>query len=109
MNQRSGNNNNVNIINPTTYEEEWTKLSFVLELRVKYFNNHLAFYQFLEKAYYHIVMHYKDKGDLDPPFHDMADPTTTMESRHKPKKPEADDSDKVDLEIYKEEIKQFVH
>ena len=49
------------------------------------------------------------RSDLDPPFHDMADPTTTMESRHKPKKPEADDSDKVDLEIYKEEIKQFVH
>ena len=43
---------------------------------------------------------------------DLIDPTTEFQTKNKPVKPESgqdeDNSDEVDQEIYKEEVKQFV-
>ena len=61
-----------------------------------------------------MISNFKDGGDIQPLFVDLVDPTKEFQNKNKPVKPEDDSNeenpvDKVDQEIYKEEIKQFAN
>ena len=82
-------------------------------MRVEQLNKKLPFHQFVEKVYYHAVTTYKDGGDLHPLFFEFENPLNSLVNKHWPIKREPVDYkdetvDEVDLEIYKEEIKQFM-
>ena len=53
----------------------------------------------------------KDGGDIQPLYATLTDPNDNFTSKYKPIKPKHDDAgelDEVDMEIYREEVKQFV-
>ena len=62
--------------------------------------------------YFYVVKKFKDGGDLYPLFHGLANLVEALLKKHKPSPPvkREDDEpiDDVDVEIYKEEIKEFV-
>ena len=81
-------------------------------LRVERQTKKLPFHQFVEKVYYHAVTTHRDKGGLHPLF--FIDPLKFLITKHRLVKPEPkcdnnDSTDNVEIKIYKEEIKQFMH
>ena len=110
--QRRAPKNNPPTSNPSNYEGECTDLGVILALRIERMSKKVPFHQFIEKVYFYIVTNFKDGGDLYPLFHGLSDPINTLLKKHKPTKPikkeEGEPMDDVDMEIYKEEIKQFV-
>ena len=101
-------------INNQTYTGECEDLGYILALRSEKFDKEVPFQVFMEKLATYVVSHLKDGGDIQVIFTDMKVPTKSFNELHKPVKPEKgksskdDDVDEVDLEIYKEEVKQFV-
>ena len=82
-----------------------------MALRIERFNKKIPFHQFIKKVYFYIVTNFKDGGDLYPLFHGLTNPVELLLKKHKPLPPvkrEDEPIDDVDMEIYKEEIKQFV-
>ena len=101
-------------INNQTYTGECEDLGYILALRSEKFDKNVSFQIFMEKLATYVVSHLKDGGDIQAIFTEMKDPTKSFNELHKPTKPKKDESseesdiDEVDLEIYKEEVKQFV-
>ena len=79
---------------------------------MKQFDKKVSFQEFSDKVANHVVTNFKDGGDIQPLFVDLIDPTREIQVKNKPIKPETNEDeenpDEVDLEIYKEEVKQFV-
>ena len=98
--------------NLSTFKGECSDLGVILALQIEHFNKKLPFHQFIEKEDFYIVTNFKDRGDLYLLFHGLINLVDTILKKHKPIKPlKKEDngaSDDVDLEIYKEEIKEFV-
>ena len=75
------------------------------------FDKKVQFQVFLEKLGTYIVSNRKDGGDIQPLYANLTDPSDNLVAKYKPAKPEYDvsgDVDEVDMEIYREEVKQFV-
>ena len=75
------------------------------------FDKKVQFQVFLEKLGTYIVSNLKDGGDIQPLYANLADPNDNFVAKYKPTKPDYDASgeiDEVDMEIYREEVKQFV-
>ena len=98
--------------NPTSYVGENKSVSIILALRLEQFDKKVSFQEFSDKVANHVVTNFKDGGDIQPLFVDLIDPTREIQVKNKPIKPETNEDeenpDEVDLEIYKEEVKQFV-
>ncbi len=101
-------------VNNQSYTGECEDLEYILALHSEKFDKKVPFQVFMEKLATYVVSHLKDGGDVQMIFTEMKDPTKTFNELHKPIKPERgesgddDEIDEVDLEIYKEEVKQFV-
>ena len=98
--------------NPTSYVGENESVGVILALRSERFDKKVSFQEFMDKIANYVVTNYKDGGDIQPLFVDLVDPTSDFQAKNKPVKPESnqdeENPDEVDLEIYKEEVKQFV-
>ena len=98
--------------NPTSYVGKNESVGIILALRLEHFDKKVSFQEFTDKVANHVVANFKDGGDIQPLFMDLIDPTREFQVKNKTIKPETNEdeenSDKVDLEIYKEEMKQFV-
>ena len=98
--------------NPTSYVGKNESVGIILALRLEHFDKKVSFQEFTDKVANHVVPNFKDGGDIQPLFMDLIDPTREFQVKNKTIKPETNEdeenSDKVDLEIYKEEMKQFV-
>ena len=82
-----------------------------LALHSEKFDKKVQFQVFLEKLGTYIVSNLKDGGDIQPLYANLVDPNDNFTVKYKPTKPDHDASgemDEVDLEIYREEVKQFV-
>ena len=81
-------------------------------MRSKRFDKEVSFKEFTNKVANYVVSSFKDGSDIQPLFVDLIDPTKEFQTKNKPVKPESgqdeEDTDEVDQEIYKEEVKQFV-
>ena len=98
-------------INNQTYAGESEDLGYILALRSERFDKKVPFQIFMERLATYVVSNLKDGGDIQIIFTELKDPTKSFNELHKPIKPETsegDELDEVDLEIYKEEVKQFV-
>ena len=96
--------------NPTSYNGENDSIGVILALRAEHFNKKVSFQEFVEKVSNYVVSNFKDGGDIQPLFVDLVDPTKEFQNKNKPVKPEDDNNeknptDKVNQEIYKEEVK----
>ena len=98
--------------NPTSYVGENESVGVILALRSERFDKKVSFQEFTDKVANYVVINFKDGGDIQPLFTDLIDPTSEFQAKNKPIKPEGNEEeenpDEVDLEIYKEEVKQFV-
>ena len=98
--------------NPTSYVGENEAVGVILALRSERFDKKVSFQEFTDKVANYVVTNFKDGGDIQPLFTDLIDPTSEFQAKNKPIKPEENEEegnpDEVDLEIYKEEVKQFV-
>ena len=59
----------------------------------------------------YIVSNLKDGGDIQPLYANLSDPNDNFITKYKPVKPDQSETgkvDEVDMEIYREEVKQFV-
>ena len=88
----------------------WRLFGFILALRSECFDKKIPFQTFTEKMNTCVVLNLEYGSNLQVLFTDPLDPTTDFQMLHKPKKSKTDqeDTNEVDLEIYKEEIMQFV-
>ena len=81
-------------------------------MRSEYFDKNVSFQEFTDKVANYVVSNFKDGGDIQPLFVDLIDPTRGFQTKNKPVKLESgqdeEDTDEVDQEIYKEEVKHFV-
>ena len=98
--------------NPTSYVGENESVGIILALRSERFDKKVSFQEFTDKVENYVVANFKDGGDIQPLFVDLIDPTGEFQVKNKPIKPKTNEDDEnpdeVDLEIYKEEVKQFV-
>ena len=97
--------------NPTNYSGQCEDIGCLLALRSERFDKKVQFRVFMEKMGNYVISNLKDGGDIQCIFHELKDPTENFLLTHKPVKPPQDEFrgvDKVDKEIYKEEVKQFV-
>jgi len=99
-------------VNGQAYAGENEDIGYVLAMRSEKFEKKVPFQIFVEKIATYVVSNLKDGGDIQTIFLEMKDPSKTFNESHKPIKPEKrdedEDIDEVDLEIYREEVKQFV-
>ena len=104
-------NNRIITTDSQSYQGECKDIGFILGLRSEKFDKKVQFQVFLEKLGTYIVSNLKDGGDIQPLYATLTDPSENFTSKYKPIKPEYDDIgevDEVDMEIYREEVKQFV-
>ena len=96
-------------LNPSTYSGECDGIDVILALRSERFDKKTTFQDFLEKMSTYVISNLKDGGDVLTLFTEQTDPTVDFEAKHKPIKPDQseDDVDEVDIDIYKEDIKQI--
>ena len=59
------------MFNPSTYKGECTDLGVILALQIEWSNKKVSLHHFIEKTYFHIVINFKDSGDLYPSFHSL--------------------------------------
>ena len=103
--------NRIITTNSQLHQGECEDIGYILGLRSKKFDKKVQFQVFLEKLGTYIVSNLKNGGDIQPLYATLADPSENFAAKHKPIKPESDESgelDEVDKEIYREEVKQFV-
>ena len=105
------NNNQINGVvhtNPHNYEGANTDVGAVIGLRHEKFKKKApSFESFLETLSTYVVSTLKDGSDMKPLFDKMTSPFIKLNNKHKPSKP-TEEADAVDMDIYKEEVKQFV-
>ena len=99
--------------NPTSYTGKNESIGVILALSAERFDKKVLFQEFVDKVSNYVVSNFKDGRDIQPLFVILIDPTKEFQRKNKPVKPEEDNSnenpmDKVDQEIYKEEVKQLV-
>ena len=103
--------NRIITTNFQTYQGECEDIGYILGLQSEKFNKKVQFQVFLEKLGTYIVSNLKDGGDIQPLYTTLSDPNENFASKHKPIKPESNETgelDEVDPEIYRKEVKQFV-
>ena len=103
--------NRVITTNNQSYKGECEDIGHILALRSEKFDKKVHFQVFLEKLGMYIVSNLKDGDDIQPLYANLVDPNDNFTAKYKPTKPDYDASgeiDEVDLEIYREEVKQFV-
>ena len=104
-------NNRIISINSQSYQGECEDIGYILALRSEKFDKKVQFQVFLEKLGTYRVSNLKDGDDIQPLFATLTDPSDNFTSKYKPTKPEYGDTgetNEVDIEIYREEVKQFV-
>ena len=103
--------NRVITTNNQSYKGKCEDIGYILALRSEKFDRKVQFQVFLEKLGTYVVSKLKDGGDIQPLYSNLVDPNDNFTTKYKPTKPDYDTSgeiDEVDLEIYREEVKQFV-
>ena len=103
--------NRVITTNNQLYKGECEDIGYILALRSEKFDRKVQFKIFLEKLGTYIISNLKDGGDIQPLYTNLVDPNDNFTTKYKPTKPDYGTSgiiDEVDLEIYREEVKQFV-
>ena len=90
-----------------SYQGECEDFGYIIALRPERFDKKIQYQTFLKKIRNYVTLNLKDRGDIYPLYTDLKDPTPIFQETHKPTKPETDVYD-IDLEIYSEEVKQFV-
>ena len=104
-------NNRVISTNNQSYQGECEDIGYILALRSEKFDKKVQFQIFLDKLGTYIISNLKDGGDIQPLYANLTDPNDNFITKYKPAKPdrnEAGEVDEVDMEIYREEVKQFV-
>ena len=110
QNHRCRGNRVITTINQS-YKGECEDIGYIIALRSEKFDRKLQFQVFLEKIGTYIVSNLKDGGDIQPLYANLIDPNDNFITKYKPTKLDYDlqgEIDEVDLEIYREEVKQFV-
>ena len=109
-NRRRGGNQRIAASNPTSYVGECEDIGIVLALRSERFDKKVSFVRFMEKMSNYVISNLKDGGDVQSLFIKYQDPTNAFITANKPVKPDENDPDvdEADVDIYKEDIKQFV-
>ena len=94
--------------NPSAFEGANSEIGAVLGLRHEKFKHKAPSYEnFLEKISTYAISNFKDGGDLKPLFRRMVDPTENLRKKKKPSTPDTD-TDTVDWDIYRKEVKEYV-
>ena len=97
--------------NYQSYQGECEDIGYILGLQSERFDKKVQFQVFLEKLGTYIVSNLKDGGYIQPLYSTLSDPNDNFATKHKPVKPEPNNSveiDEVDQEIYRKEVKQFM-
>ena len=96
--------------NAVSYHGECEEIGHTLALRSERFDKKLHFQSFLDKISNYVVPNLDNGGDIQSLYTDLEDPIQTFLINNKPIKPDVsnEEVDEVDMEIYREEVKQFV-
>ena len=82
-----------------------------MALRFEKFEKKVQFQVFIEKFSTYVISNLKDGGDKQYMYKDFKVPTSDFQTMNKPIKPDPSTDpnvDEVDVDLYREEVKQFV-
>ena len=97
--------------NSVSYKGQCEEIGVLLALRLEKFDKMVQFQVFIEKFDTYVISNLKDGGDIQCMYKEFKDPTEDFQSINKPVKPDSSTDptvDEVDVDLYKEEVKQFV-
>ena len=97
--------------NSFLYKGQCEEIGVLLALRSEKFKKKVQFQVFIEKFSTYVISNLKDRGDIQCMYKDFKDPTSDFQTMNKPIKPDPSTDpnvDEVDVDLYKEEVKQFV-
>ena len=104
-------------MNTSSYQGQREDIGFILALKSENFDRRIWFQIFLDKVSSYIVSKLEagswkldNGGDGQPLYTDLEDPTQSFQLNNMPIKLDAsnDDVNEIDMEIYHEEVNQFV-
>ena len=97
--------------NSFSYKGQCEEIGVLLALRSEKFDKKVRFQVFIENSSTYVISNLKDGGDIQCMYKDFKDPTANFQSMNKSIKPDPSTDpnvDEVDVDLYKEEVKQFV-